>query len=754
MVKIVFIGNKDNKRINILKGIPESKLFIIKDLNKLPNVVIDLIIVEKKSEPVHCIVCDLCLTIKSDKKLSHIPIISLINSVNMVQKNESGCDLMVSELVSDIEFDNYVKTMIKMKLMDDELKKEKIVLELKVKERTLEYENKAHNLNITLNSIGDGVIVTDENGLITLINPAVKNLCKLHDKNDYLNKQLKDVFKFVVEGNELDIFYIVKKYRKKFKLPINSILITKNTVLRISDSASPIIDADDKFNGVVIVFNDVTDDYILKKNILESETKYKRLYDNVPDIIYTHTLEGVLTNINKNIMNLGYLPEDVLGKNIKMFLNDKNLEIVKEKIETKIKNTDLVTIYNIELITKDNEIRIYEIKSNIIKTDDNIGLEVFAIARDITDFIKFQGELEKAKEIAENSNNMKTTFISNMTHEIKTPLNSILGFSSLISEQPISEKIKSYIEIIMSSGRQLSDIIDNIIDISDISAGSLKLFKKEFKINDLLNEMYPFFNKELELRNKTNVNIILDLKDDLVIYSDYRRIKQIIYELVMNSIKFTNGGYIKYGYIVIGNHIEFFVHDTGIGIEEENLDIIFQSFYQINRQKSKKQEGTGLGLSLSKRLTDLFEGVIILDSKFGEGTSVYVNLPLEKMVNVVEPKKVNIYKGKKALVVVKDNTTYGILELVLLSFSLTVIRIYDYIDVITSLENYNKYDLIIIDVDNLPYNGYDLINWMTINKIDIPYIISSKNEELGINWKIDNPVNAPQLITIIKKIFE
>lgn len=754
MVKIVFIGSRNNNRIKILRKIPESKLYIIKNIDEFPNVVIDLIVIDKTNENnTHCVLCNMCKLIKSDKKLNHIPIISLLNSKNIRQKNSDGCDLMVSELVSDIEFDNYVKTMIKMKLMDDELKKEKIILELKVKDRTIEYENKANNLSITLNSIGDGVIVTDANGNINLVNPAAQLVCNFKNENEYLGKKLKQVFKFFIENNEIDIFKIVKNSNKKYKLPTNSILITKNSKLRISDSASPIFNSDGVFNGVVIVFNDVTDDYIMKKNIIESETKYKRLYNNVPDIIYTHTIDGVITNINKNVIDLGYTPEEVLGKNIKLFLDEKNLKIANEKINIKTQNTDLVTVYNIELKTKYNKIKIYEIKSNIIK-DNDIRDEIFTIARDITEFINFQNELKKAKDIAESSDNMKSIFISNMTHEIKTPLNSIIGFSSLISEQPISEKIKTYIEMIISSGKLLSDIIDNIIDISDIASGSLRLIKKEFKINDLLYELDIIFHKELILRNKNNIKLILDLNDDLIIYSDYRRIRQIIYEIVMNSIKFTTFGHIKYGYIVKDNNIEFFVKDTGLGIEEKNLDIIFDSFYQINRQQFKKQEGTGLGLTLCKKLSNLFNGDIFLESEYNNGTSVFINLPLEKMKLSVCDKKIDKYKDKKILIVVENKITTDILRLILLSLSLTVevINKYDYNDVINSLTN-DIFDLMIFDIDNLSYNGDVLLKYLKSNNINTPYVLSS-NKKSDEKWVIENPINTSQLIGIIKKIFD
>jgi PAS domain S-box-containing protein len=330
MINIVFIGGKHNQRIKILRSVSNSKLHIVNTIKLIPEIVIDLFVVDNTYKYIDYNTCSI---LKKNSKLKHIPIISLIKkSDNIDETNVS--DIIVSNLVSDAEFKNYVNTMIKMKLMDDELKKEKIILELKVKERTLEHQNKASRLNITLNSIGDGVIVTDSKGRIELINPTVQTLCDIKD-NEYLNKKIRSVFKFFINDNEVDLFKIVKNTQEKFCLPIDSMLVTKNKKIRISDSASPIFDADGNFNGVVIVFHDITDDYEMRQNLINSEKKYKRIYENVPDIIYTYDMNGFITSINKNINILGYTKNEVLGKNISMLVTHESYEISKKEIEIK-----------------------------------------------------------------------------------------------------------------------------------------------------------------------------------------------------------------------------------------------------------------------------------------------------------------------------------------------------------------------------------------------------------------------------------
>lgn len=755
MVNIVFIGNKNNRRIETLKKIPNSNLHIIKEYSKIPSIVIDLFILERTEENLKYSSCLLCQKLKTNYKLKHIPVISLIKTDYLDIVKENSCDLLVSNIISDIEFENYVKTMIKMKLMDDELKKEKIVLELKVKERTLELQKQADKLNITMNSMGDGVIVTDANGIITSINPAVKTSCNITDE-ECIGKHINKIFKFFINNEYIDIFKIVKKTNKIYKLPIDSVLKTKRTKLRISDSASPIFDKDGNFNGLVLVYHDVTEEFEMRKNLIESEKKYKRLYDNIPDIIYTIDMNGKITSINDSVSQLGYRKKDVIGKNIKDFIGGEDLKKALEHLQNKRNGIELVSKYNINIKSKDGTNKILELKTHLIKSLNEKDNEIFVIAHDITNIIKVQNELRIAKENAEKSDNMKSILISNLTHEIKTPLNAIMGFSSLISEKVQTKDLKNFSDMIIHSGKKLSELIGKIIDISEISSGSLKLFKKYFSMNELLEEIQCEMLNELNERNKNNnINLLLiENQNDILFYGDRRRINEIIYELILNSIKFTNFGTIKYGYEYNNNEIIFYIHDTGTGIDEKNINLVFNSFYQINRHKQKNQEGVGLGLTFCKELINLFKGDIKIESIYGIGTTVSFKLPLEeeKEEDINFNISTQIPKiSKRVLTIVENRDTDGLLQLVLLSQSFEVERSNNFTDSINMIKN-NKYDLIIIDVNNLSFNGFDLIDWINTNNIKTPYIISSNIKDKKQKYVIDNPINTSQLLETIKKI--
>lgn len=761
-IRIVFIGDDNNKRIKILNKIENTTINIISNIfnekdfnNKIPKDVIDLFIIDK----ITTLNKKISTFIKNNRHLNHIPIISLISRDNITDDFSDDSDLIVSDNVSDIEFKYYVKTMIKMKIMDDELKKEKIILELKVKDRTIELENKAERLNITLNSIGDGVIVTNAKGEITTLNPVAAELTDVEEQN-YINKHIDDVFQFYIDSDKINIFDIVKTSKKQYKLPIDSILITKSKKIRIADSASPMFDKHHNFTGMVVVFHDVTEDCEMRRILTESEKKYKKLYDSVPDFIYTLDLFGNIITMNDNIIKLGYNVEETIGKNISFFLDENGLELSLSMINIKKQDPLKITKYNVKVKTKSNEYRVLEVKTHLIKNIDNNEYEIFAIARDVTEIVEFQEKLKEAKDRAERSDKLKTYFISNLSHEIKTPMNSIIGFSDLLNNENNTVKIKKYTDIIIQAGYQLLSIIDDIMDVSELESGTLMLIKKEFSLNNLFIEIYNEFKDELYIRNKYNIKFILKIdENDTLIYNDEKRLKQIIKNIIKNSIKFTETGHITYGYTITDDGINIFVHDTGIGIKEEHINFIFDSFFQINRNKLKKQEGTGLGLTICRDIIYLLGGEINVESEFENGTSIYVNIPIitvnNKHTEINETVNDNI-KNKNVCIIVEDINTYGLLQLLLLSLSMNIHRINNIFDIEKERKNEVKYDILIIDINNLSFDVNTILSYLETNNINIPilFLSNDKNDLKNVKWISDIPINATQLINTLKEIFK
>ncbi len=243
---------------------------------------------------------------------------------------------------------------------------------------------------------------------------------------------------------------------------------------------------------------------------------------------------------------------------------------------------------------------------------------------------KVEEELIVAKEKAEESDKLKSAFLANMSHEIRTPMNGILGFANLLREAEDEKELNEFIDIIISNGEHLLNLINDIIDLSKIEAGIIKIEKSEFNLNVLTKEIYDMFcsdkyvvSKHLSLNYKNGLT-----DDDSMIYTDRVRLKQIIINLVSNACKYTDEGEVTFEYILENNILKFSVKDTGIGIKEEQQPHIFDRFMQASTSITSGRESTGLGLAITKTYLKLMGGEVKVKSKINVGSEFIFTLPV------------------------------------------------------------------------------------------------------------------------------
>ncbi len=256
---------------------------------------------------------------------------------------------------------------------------------------------------------------------------------------------------------------------------------------------------------------------------------------------------------------------------------------------------------------------------------------IIGISIDITELVDGMSALRTAKEKAEESDHLKSAFLANISHELRTPLNAIIGLANLLKDD-VSDELESmkWAAVIHDNGKHLLDLINDIVDSAKIESGEIKAEIQQFELPSLLEQIRDSFSTDTKLQTLEGLNLEIPPRDTkrFFVCTDHRRLRQILLNLIRNAIKFTDEGEIRFGYRVQEpEHIQFFVTDSGIGIPKEKQKIIFERFRQVDQSMSRGFQGAGLGLSISRGLTELLGGDLEVESESGKGSSFYFTLP-------------------------------------------------------------------------------------------------------------------------------
>ena len=236
----------------------------------------------------------------------------------------------------------------------------------------------------------------------------------------------------------------------------------------------------------------------------------------------------------------------------------------------------------------------------------------------------------KQYKLAQKSDQLKSAFLANMSHEIRTPLNAITGFSALMAKKDLTpEKKEHFSQLINDNSKYLTKLISDILDFSLIESDQLKITFAVIKVNDLMNKLFQTFSQNLKQAGKKGVKLQLSIPEQSeIIETDEVRLEQILSNLLSNAVKFTTEGHVKYGYRMESTQVLFFVEDTGRGIKEELKPEIFNRFIK-NEEKydGKFERGAGIGLSLSKEISEMINGSLWFTSEYLKGSTFYLSIP-------------------------------------------------------------------------------------------------------------------------------
>lgn len=432
----------------------------------------------------------------------------------------------------------------------------------------------------------------------------------------------------------------------------------------------------------------------------------------------------------------------------------------------------MVSAYYYEILSRQYFYSQLVLKNEKQKTVDiNVHLEAQVKER-TSKLLKSNKELYAAKVLAEESQRLKSVFLATMSHELRTPLNAIIGFSDFISSGEIKENENiEFANLINKSGLHLLSLVDSLFDITLIDSGEVKLNPAEFDLLEVLSSVNSIIIQERASLGKEDIKISYipgDIKRDFRVYSDESKLKQVLINLLKNALKFTESGEIKYWFEEISNngnsYLRFNVSDTGIGIPKDKIELIFDVFRQADDTHSRKHGGVGIGLSVVRKLINLMGGEVGVDSLEGNGSTFYFTIGNYKMEDFPKGNleaSLPVMKelaNKRILVAEDDGPSFSLLELLLKKWGFEVVWAKNGKSVLNMLENKQKFDLILMDMNMPIMNGFDAT--IQIKKLypeniviaQTAYAVSGDRERalaIGCDDYITKPISSKKLEAMI-----
>jgi len=471
----------------------------------------------------------------------------------------------------------------------------------------------------------------------------------------------------------------------------------------------------------------------LSQRLRDHQFYTRSLFECNIDAIMTTDPSGIITDVNKQMEALtDCTREELIGAPFKNYFTDpKRAEASIRRVLIEKKVTD----YELTARARNGKETVVSFNATTFYDRDRKLQGVFAAARDVTERKRLDQvlqeknvELESSKSVAERTSLAKSDFLANMSHELRTPLNSVIGFSEVLQDQlfgPINEKQQEYVNNILTSGRHLLSLINDILDLSKVESGKMELEASDFPLRELLNNSLMML-REKALKGEVALHLALAPQADVSIVADERKLKQIMFNLLSNSVKFTPpGGTVDVSALRDGDFIEITVADTGVGIRKEDIPKLFQAFTQLESPYTKGYEGTGLGLALTRRLVELHGGRIWLESEFGTGSRLRFTIPLTqeaaKEAPANRPDTVR-GAGNTVLLIEDEPLTLAALEKALQSKGYRTLRASTGEGGI-EMARHNSPDLIVLDLMMPGMNGFDvaqrLMNEKTVAHVPV-----------------------------------
>lgn len=617
--------------------------------------------------------------------------------------------------------------------------------------------------------------------------------------NEFMEKAIIELLVIIVFG-VLVSYLIASRLQRIVSDPIEKLTETASRITENKDfGLRAEKESDDEVGVLTTEFNKMLSQIQARnQELLESESKFREVVEQSVDSLFLIGSSGELKDVNyAACKSLGYERDELVGMNVTDI--DINFTEFGELI-TRMNRLDngAVLDFDSEYVRKNGDVFPVDIRLGYVNIRG--GRLMLGSARDITErkqaqdklqkandmlevkvkertreLIKTNVELSKSKEKAESANYAKSLFLANMSHEIRTPMNAVLGFTEVLEKSGLNERQTGYVKSIQTGGKNLLSLINDILDLSKIEAGKMKMEFEKVYIRQVLEDVEQVLLMSAKDKG-LSLSLIIEKSVPEAILTDELRLRQILLNLINNAIKYTHEGGVKVvaDFNVFTENealssLKISVIDTGIGIPESDQENIFKIFEQQNNQSTREYGGAGLGLAISTRLAERLNAKITVESEKGKGSCFDLLIKTPEVIDARTDKKnsseVSIFTFRPATILIVDDVDAN-RELIveyLAGFPFKIIQAKDGEEAINNVRNTNDLDVVLMDIRMPKMSGVEATQIIksdsSFNKLPIVAVTASVVEDKGADKKrslfnavLNKPLNRKSLVKCLGEV--
>ncbi|WP_207514762.1 ATP-binding protein [Longitalea luteola] len=590
-----------------------------------------------------------------------------------------------------------------------------------------------------------------------LIGKTIEDYCNIRQKPPELAIRRKEMIAEAVQTRQL------QKWEERFEFPDGQV---KYHIRHIQ----PVLDAQEQVKFCIAYSIDISDQKRAEEYIQLSEKKYRDLFNYSQAWICTHDLNGRLLSVNPAAsLAMDYTAGEMVGRELLEFIPEEDKALYElNYLQPILRNGRSEGVFRVQ--GKTGKV-IYLLYQNYKMDVPGVEPYVIGFAQDISDRIKAERELRQAKKLTDEAARAKEVFLANMSHEIRTPMNGVLGIAGLLAKTKLDEQQQSYLRLIQDSANNLLLLVNDVLDLEKILLGKLQFEHVVFSLADRIELCLQSFIYKAEEKGIGLVHENL-MGEDLVVLGDPYRLSQVLNNLINNALKFTEAGAVTIETRLVqksGNEarIAFVVKDTGIGITESQLGLIFEPFVQAHVAISRTHGGTGLGLSICRELITMMGGELKVASEAGKGSSFSFELPFAisstKLNQSTVAKELNFQSlGSRYILVAEDvELNQYLVRHIMESWGFKVDVVNNGREAVEKIQE-NNYDLVLMDIQMPEMDGMEATRAIRQLsdpvKAAIPVVAltanalkgdSEKYLAAGMNDFLPKPFNEQKLFLVI-----